>query len=227
MHNASNKAIYIFCTFTLSYSIHQYKCADDQSEQENCSEKEGDSSITEQKDCDFFKVSVETKKCVLKSGGGCEEKDMICTEKTSGATDSICALLHSTVNDGACVNIEGSCQKTNICNKIKEGATNAICLKLITDDEESPVCISDGKGCKKAKVCEEVTSDATQSICSKLSTNIKKCALNSNKCVSFDYCDYAKGKDDEECNAFPVKTNGNLCKKKLMEIIMNVLKYQI
>ena len=60
-----------------------------------------------------------------------------------------------------------------------------------------------------------------------IKTNIKKCALNSNKCVSFDYCDYAKGKDDEECNAFPVKTNENLCKKKLMEIIMNVMKYQI
>ena len=206
-----NKTIFFII---LSIILYQYICGEDPTEQPNCLDKQEDASITEQNQCDSFGVTSETKKCVLKSGGGCEEKDMVCTEKTSDATDSICALFHSTVNNGACINNEGSCEETNICNKVKEGATNALCLKLITNDEESPVCISDGKECKKTKECEEVVSDATQSICSKLNTNTKKCDLNSNKCVSIDYCNYAKGKDDEECNAFPVKENGYLCKKK-------------
>ena len=206
-----NKTIFFIL---LSIILYQYKCNGDPTttEQGNClDEKEA----TEQTVCDSLKVTSVTKKCVLKSEGkGCEEKDMICTEKTSGATDSICAKFHSTVNDGACVNNEGMCKETNICDEVKEGATNAICLKLITNDEELSVCIVDNEGCKKTKECEEVGFDATQLICSKLSTNTKKCVLNSNKCIFIDYCDYAKETNDKECNAFPVKTNGNLCKKK-------------
>ena len=105
--------------------------------------------------CNGYKVSAETKKCVKNtdttSGATpCIEKEK-CESKTSGATDEICAnLAVEKPGEEICVKNGEKCSLLTYCN-YASGSSDEICAKFALKDKE--------KECKKKEgenKCEEV-----------------------------------------------------------------------
>jgi hypothetical protein len=66
--------------------------------------------------------------------------------------------------------------------------------------------------------CEDVTIGATDALCKKLTVTKDKenkslCRIEGTACKEKKKCNFAEGKDDSECQKFPVETEGNACKK--------------
>jgi len=117
-----------------------------------CLSKNQDNTMTEE-GCNVLTTSSNKKKCVLVTDVGCDEVDMECEDKKTGADNEFCVEL-KTVKEGmnACVASEGKCIETNECGLVLVGCTDDLIIKLTPKDQNS-VCINDKGVCKEIKKC--------------------------------------------------------------------------
>jgi len=114
----------------------QYKCP-------TCSEATGD-ELTE----DYCKTLETTGNtiCIFQNEACVEKSCTTINSEESSLDDDTCSQFHSTVTgeNNACIaSSDGKCVETNECNKVKAGASDELCKKLSTTDNEKMACFYD------------------------------------------------------------------------------------
>lgn len=144
-----NKRLFVLiCSIILFQYIYNSDCTDATTE-------------TEKSVCNGKAVDDSTNICVLKTGGGCEEKakgDVPCEDVEAGASDALCKGLKVTDDTYLCLKEGDACKQKKKCKEGK-GNDDATC-KTFAVETAGNVCKNDPD--EKDK-CKEVKDESATS----------------------------------------------------------------